>query len=54
MADKSVIIFYEDWRSTENLEKHRKTEHFKALRENADDLLDKAMGVTLFEVISES
>ena len=53
-ADKSVFMFYENWRSMEDLEKHGKTAHLKALREKASDLLDKPMEVTLFEMISES
>jgi quinol monooxygenase YgiN len=50
--DKSLFVFYENWRSMEDLEKHRQTPHLKAFRQKADSLLAKPIEVTLLENIS--
>ena len=50
--DKSVFMFYENWKTMEDLEKHRETPHLKAFREKAGGLLEKPIEVTLFEMIS--
>jgi quinol monooxygenase YgiN len=52
--DKSLFMFYENWKNMENLEKHRETAHLKAFRERAGGLLAKPIEVTLFEMISEA
>jgi quinol monooxygenase YgiN len=45
-------MFYENWKSMEDLEKHRETPHLKAFRQKADSILAKPIEVTLFEMIS--
>ena len=50
--EKTLFMFYENWKSMEDLEKHRETAHLKAFREKAAGLLAKPLEVTLFEMIS--
>jgi quinol monooxygenase YgiN len=50
--DKSVFMFYENWDSMEDLERHRGSAHLKAFREKAGGLLAKPLEVTLFKVVS--
>ena len=50
--DKSLFMFYENWKSMEDLDRHRGMGHLKAFREKADNLLAKPIEVTLFEMIS--
>lgn len=50
--DKSLFIFYENWKSKEDLDKHIGMPHLKAFLEKADDLLAKPLEVTLLEKIS--
>jgi quinol monooxygenase YgiN len=50
--DKSLFVFYENWKSMKDLEKHREIPHLKAFRQKADSLLAKAIEVTLLERIS--
>lgn len=52
--DKSLFMFYENWKSIEDLERHGKMDHMKAYKEKVGDLLAKPTEVTLFEMISES
>jgi quinol monooxygenase YgiN len=47
-------MFFENWKSMENLEKHRETPHLKPFRQKAGSLLAKPIEVTLFEMISEA
>jgi quinol monooxygenase YgiN len=51
--DKSQFMFYENWKSMEDVKKHRETPHLKAYRQKADSLLAKPVEVILFEMISE-
>jgi len=52
--EKSKFMFFENWKSMENLEKHRETPHLKPFRQKAGSLLAKPIEVTLFEMISEA
>ena len=52
--DKSQFMFYENWKSMEDLVKHRETPHLKAYKQRAGSLLAKPIEVTLFEMISEA
>jgi quinol monooxygenase YgiN len=52
--DKSLFMFYENWNSMEDLEKHRETAHLKAFRDKAGGLLEKPIEVRLFEMISDA
>jgi quinol monooxygenase YgiN len=54
MDDKSLFMFYENWRSMEDREKHREMPHLKAFRQKADSLLAKPIEVTLFGMISQT
>jgi len=51
--DKSLFIFYENWKSKEDLDKHLGMPHLKAFLEKAEGLLAKPLEVTLLEMISE-
>ncbi len=50
--DKTLFMFYENWESMEDLEKHRESAHLKAFRLKADNILAKPIEVTVFERIS--
>ncbi|NTV57372.1 MAG: antibiotic biosynthesis monooxygenase [Deltaproteobacteria bacterium] len=50
--DKSLFMFYENWDSMEDLERHRGSAHLKAFREKAGGLLEKPIEVTLFKMVS--
>lgn len=50
--DKSLFVFYENWKSMEDLKKHRGMPHLKAFRQKADNLLAKPIEVILLEKIS--
>lgn len=52
--DKSLFMFYENWKSLEDVEKHRETPHLKAYRQKVVSLIAKPIEVTLFEMISEA
>lgn len=49
--DPSVFMFYENWRSKEDLDRHMETPHFKAWSEKAADLIDGPPDVTLWHII---
>jgi quinol monooxygenase YgiN len=50
--DKSLFVFYEIWKTVEDLEKHREMPHLKAFKQKADSLLAKPIEVTLLKKIS--
>ncbi len=50
--DKSLFMFYENWKSQEDLDKHREMPHLKAFSAKIDNLLAKPIEITLFEMIS--
>lgn len=51
LDNPSVFMFYENWKSKEDLDKHMETAHFKAWREKAEILLDGPSDVTLWRII---
>jgi quinol monooxygenase YgiN len=51
--DKSLFIFYENWKSKEDLEKHLGMPYLKAFLEKSGGLLAKPLEVILLEMISE-
>ena len=53
-GEKSQFMFFENWKSMEDLEKHRERPHMKAYRQRVGSLLAKPTEVTLFEMISEA
>lgn len=50
--EKSLFMFYENWDSMEDLERHRGSAHLKAFREKVGGLLEKPIEVTLFGMVS--
>jgi quinol monooxygenase YgiN len=50
--DKCLFVFYENWASKEDLDKHLEMPYLKAWREEAKDLLVGPTEVTLWEMIS--
>src|SRR5208337_5159626 len=52
--EKSLFMFYENWKSMDDLEMHRERPHMKAFKQKAADLLAKPTQVTLFKMISEA
>ena len=50
--DKSLFLFYENWRTMDDLEKHREMPHLKAFKQKGDSLLANPIEVTLLEKIS--
>ena len=52
VEDKCLFVFYENWVSREDLDKHLEMPYLKAWREEAKDLLEKPTEVTLWEMIS--
>jgi len=52
--EKSLFMFYENWKSMDDLEQHRVRPHMKAYKQKAAGLLAKPIEVTLFKMISET
>jgi quinol monooxygenase YgiN len=52
--DKSLFIFYENWKSKEDLDKHLGMPYLRAFLEKSEGLLAKPLEVTLLEMISEA
>lgn len=52
--DKSQFMFYENWKSMGDLEKHREMPHMKAFKQKIGSFLAKPMEVTLFKMISKA
>lgn len=50
--DRSLFIFYENWGSMADLERHRTMPYLKTFREKAESLLADPIEVTLLEMIS--
>lgn len=50
--DKSLFMFFEDWASKDDLEKHRQMPYLKAWKEKAKELLEEPAEVTLWEMIT--
>ena len=50
--DKALFVFYENWRSKEDLDKHMATAHFQAFAARANDILAEPVEITLLEMIS--
>ena len=47
-------MFYENWKSMDDLEKHRERAHMKAFKQKVAGLVAKPIEVTLFKMISEA
>ncbi len=51
--DPSRFMFYENWVSQEDLDKHLQMPYLKAFREKAGDLLAEPASITLHEMIGD-
>ena len=51
--DPSRLMFYENWKSQEDLDKHLQMPYLQAFREKAGDLLDEPASITLHELIGD-
>lgn len=49
--DKSFFVFYENWKSRENLDRHLEMPYLKAFREKDVHILAKPVEITLLEMI---
>ncbi len=49
--DPSRLMFYENWKSQEDLDKHLQMPYLKAFREKSGDLLAEPTSITLYEMI---
>jgi quinol monooxygenase YgiN len=47
-------VFFENWKSMEDLDKHREMRHLKVFRQKAGSLLAKPIEVMLLGMISEA
>ncbi|NIO03514.1 MAG: antibiotic biosynthesis monooxygenase [Proteobacteria bacterium] len=52
IEEKSLFLFYENWASKDDLDRHREMPHLKSWREKSKDLLEEPIEVTLWEMIS--
>jgi quinol monooxygenase YgiN len=52
LDDKSLFVFYENWKSMEDLKKHLEMPYLKAFKQKADSFVAKPLEVTLLEKIS--
>ena len=50
--EKTLFMFYENWRSKEDLDKHLEMPYLKSFLEKADKILAEPVDVTLWEKIS--
>ncbi len=50
--DKTVFVFYENWKSKEDLDEHLKTAHFQAFLVRANELLAEPTEIILMDMIS--
>ena len=51
--DPSRFMFYENWKSQEDLDKHLQMPYLKAFREKAGDLLAEPTSMTLHKMIGD-
>ncbi len=51
--DPSCFMFYENWNSQEDLDRHLQMSYLKAFRERAGDLLAEPTSITLYEMIGD-
>ena len=50
--EKTLFMFYENWRSKEDLDKHLEMPYLKSFLEKADKILAEPVDVTLWEKVS--
>ena len=49
--DSSLFMFYENWTSKQDLDKHLQSPHLQALRAKAEGLFAEPINVTLWQMI---
>ena len=52
VEDKTLFMFYENWTSREDLDKHLSMPHLDAFDENVEGMLAEEVEITLWEMIS--
>ncbi len=52
VENKNQFMFYENWKSKEDLDKHLETPHIKAFLAKAEDILAEPVEITLWEMVS--
>jgi quinol monooxygenase YgiN len=52
LDDKSAFVFYENWRSKKDLDKHLKMPYLQALLGKVDQILAQPVEITLWKMIS--
>ncbi len=50
--EKTLFMFYENWRSKEDLDKHLEMPYLKSFLEKADKILAEPVDVTVWEKVS--
>lgn len=50
--DPSELVFYENWRSKEDLDRHLESPHVKKVLEQLPELSENGVEITLFEMVS--
>jgi quinol monooxygenase YgiN len=50
--DSTLLLFYENWTSLEDLERHLETAHSLRFDERTEGMLDGPVEITLWEMIS--
>lgn len=50
--DSSELMFYENWRSQADLDRHLGTAHVKELLDQLPELSENGVEITLFEMVS--
>lgn len=53
VEDKSRFLFYENWRSQEDMQKHLAMPYITAILARADQILAEPLDLTVWEMISE-
>ena len=52
VKDPNVFMFYENWRSREDLDAHLKMPHLKPLFDRLDELLARPVELNFYEMLS--
>lgn len=53
LDDSSLFVFYENWQSKGDLDKHLQTPHLQAFLGKADQLLARPIDITLWGMVSQ-
>lgn len=53
LEEKGLFLFYENWKSREDLDAHLKTPHLQAFQEKAERILAGPLEIAFYEMLSE-